>query len=108
MARSVDDPSSRYVNGGQTETLNKRLGWWERRSIDRDENDIEIVLSGEFDRRPDLLAERAYGKQSYMWFILQYNNILDPSEEFVTGATIRLPNPSRVTLDIMIEPTGGV
>lgn len=107
MASSNDDTNSRYVQGGSAEIVGNKLGWWERRIISTDESDIEIVIDNEFHQRPDKLAAKAYGKQSYMWFILQYNNILDPIVEFVEGATIRLPLPNRTLLDIMTnQPTG--
>lgn len=107
MAKSYDDVSSRYVQGGNSYISGQKLGWWDKREFDKDQSDVEITLDNEFHQRPDKLAAKAYGKQSYMWFILQYNNILDPMEEFVQGATIRLPLPNRVLLDIMTEQPGG-
>jgi len=107
MARSVDDVNSRYVQGGTTSVSGRKLGWWDKRSFESDQSDIEITIDNEFHKRPDKLAFRAYGKQSYMWFILQYNNILEPNEEFIEGAKIRLPLPNRVFLDIMTEQPGG-
>ena len=108
MASSINDGDSRYVQGGDTVKQPSRLGWWERRIIPEAENDVLITIEAEFDRRPDKLAARAYGNQKYMWMILQYNNILDPNEEFITGKEIRLPLPERVVLDIMVRKIGGV
>jgi hypothetical protein len=54
-----------------------------------------------YDRRPDLLAYDVYGRADFEWVILQYNNIVDVNEEFVTGATIIMPNRMRIIGDIM-------
>ena len=107
MARSVDDRTSRYVHGGNTTTFDNRLGWWERRDIPQDEEDQKVIINQEYHRRPDKMAFDIYGRASYMWFILQYNNILDDKTEFIEGKEIRLPNISRVTLDIFNKQTGG-
>lgn len=111
MARtnnSADNGLSRYVQGGDVERYPNRLGWWERRVIERAEDDIPITLSNSFDKRPDLLAFTLYGKPNYGWLILQYNNIVDINEEFVTGKEILVPSPARVSLAIMTNQPGGV
>lgn len=107
MSRSVDDKNSRYVHGGSTSVFEKRLGWWERRSLRQDENDLRLVIDSRYHRRPDLLAFDMYGKSSLMWLVLQYNNILDDKIEFVEGKELRLPSRQRVTLEILNKQSGG-
>lgn len=97
---SLKSPLSRYVQGGTTQMLGNKLGWWERTILFARADDISFPLTAKYHQRPDLLAHAAYGKASYMWLVLQYNNILDVNTEFVEGKMISLPSPSRVTFEI--------
>lgn len=104
---STDNRYSRHVQGGTTDIYNKRLGWWERRKILQQDDDFIITIR-EFEvGRPDLLSYRVYGKATYAWLVLQYNNIVDPITELVAGTTVRLPSRERLTLDIVTKPEGG-
>jgi len=105
---STENILSRYVQGGDTERFTNRLGWWERRNLSRRGDDITITISNLFHLRPDLMAHSLYGQTNYAWLILQYNNIVDVNEEFVVGKEIVVPSPSRVSIDIMTNQTGGV
>lgn len=97
---SLKTPLSRYVQGGTTEMLGTKIGWWERTILFERSDDIKFTLTSKYHQRPDLLSFAAYGKTSYMWLILQYNNILDINIEFVEGKEIALPSPSRVSFEI--------
>lgn len=102
MARkSTDDINSRYIQGGTTEVFPNRLGWWERRTFPSDVSDVEYTIPEKYNLRPDLLAYDIYGKSDYFFLVLQYNNILDVNEEFVTGKIIMLPDPQRVALEMV-------
>lgn len=103
---SVDYRNSRYVQGGDVEIFPTRLGWWERRIIETADDDLTLLITSDFDKRPDLLAYNLYGKAALSWIILQYNNILDINTEFVAGKTITVPSPARVVLDITTQSTG--
>lgn len=94
---------SRYVQGGNTDIFSNRLGWWEQLDLKENQfNDIIISpLIAAYDKRPDLLSFAVYGRTDFEWVILQYNNIVDINEEFVTGATIIMPNKMRILGDIM-------
>lgn len=106
--KSTDDFNSRYVQGGSTEVYNTRLGWWERRPLRKDPSDIEYTIPMKYDRRPDWLSYDFYGKTDYyLVAILQYNNILDINEEFITGRKILLPTPQRLMMEIMTQKVGG-
>jgi len=102
---SLKKKYSRYVQGGQTETNDIGIGWWERR-LDIDVNttdEIILTITTSVDRRPDIVSKIYYGRKDLDWFILQYNNIVDINEEFVTGRTIRIPSKSRVLLNLLTK-----
>lgn len=106
---SVDDPNSRYVQGGTTDVYPKRLGWWERSPPVFSSDDYLITsLDPKYNRRPDLLAYDLYGKAVLQWVVLWYNTIVDINEEFVTGASIRCPSSARLFSSIMTSATGGL
>lgn len=104
---SVDNRNSRYVQGGDTNRLNNRLGWWERRTFTRQDDDIRIVIEQNEGKRPDLISYRIYGKAIYAWLILEYNNIVDVETEMLPGKELFLPTQQRLILDIITRPTGG-
>lgn len=104
---STDNRSSRMVQGGLTDRYNNRLGWWEKRILERQDNDFILTVQEYEANRPDLISYRVYGKAQYAWLVLQYNNIVDPVTELVTGAEIYLPTQSRLVLDIITKPVGG-
>ena len=100
MARnSINNANSRYSKGGVTETYPTRLGWWERFIFPTSTSDVDYTIESKYSKRPDLLSYDVYGTPSYMWVILQYNNILDINTEFVEGASIVLPAPQRVKME---------
>jgi len=105
--KSTDNRNSRYVQGGTTEIYNNRLGWWEKRVFPRQDDDIRLVVFDIEASRPDLIANRIYGKAIYAWVVLQYNNIVDPEQELVAGKELFLPTQERLILDIITKPTGG-
>ncbi len=86
--------NSRYVKGGKTDTTNNRTGWWERRVYKKDPSDIQITISNKYFRKPHLIAFDMYGKAELMWFVMQYNDILDVGE-FTVGKIISLPTKNR-------------
>lgn len=104
---SANNTTSRYVQGGVTDVYNNRLGWWEAFTISPAADDISLTLDSKYNTRPDLLAYDMYGKSILMWIVLQYNNIVDINEEFITGATITIPSKSRVFSSILVNHEGG-
>lgn len=106
--KSTLNPRSRYVHGGTTYEYADRLGWWEREIFQPDSEDEEFTITPEYDKRPDLLSKDKYGTRRYFWIILQFNNIFDINEEFITGKVIRLPSPHRVLIDITNKTLGGI
>lgn len=110
LTNSVFNAKSRYVQGGDTEVYEERLGWWERDfyTIEKDDSDNIIKIARDFDKRPDLFAAEYLGRSDLMWVILQFNSIVDINEEFVAGKKIRLPTPERAMFDFFNNRTGGI
>ncbi len=90
----------RFVNGGKTDDLGNRLGWWERVKFKSSPSDVPLELGAKYNMRPDLLAYDLYGKSSLSWFVLQYNHVLDITE-FVTGLQLILPTKSRLFREML-------
>jgi hypothetical protein len=87
---------SRMLNGGTTSTKGDKLGWWERKTFEKNiSSDIRVIIPDVYDRRPDLLAFFLYRNPKLAWLILQYNNIVDIEEEFTTGTEIIAPSRTR-------------
>lgn len=104
---AVNNRNGRYTQGGTTDRFSNRLGFWERRKLVQRDSDITHIIQPAEDRRPDLVSAHVYGKDIYIWIVLQFNNIVDIETEFVAGRELRLPNPQRLALDIISRPTGG-
>lgn len=104
---STKNRNSRYVQGGLTDIYNKRLGWWEKRLLEKQNDDFVFAILKEEAGRPDLISQRVYGKAIYAWLVLQYNNIVDPEVELVPGKVITMPSQTRLTLDIITKAEGG-
>jgi hypothetical protein len=104
---SANNTVSRYVQGGVTDVYANRLGWWDGFTFPPSSDDVSFTLESKYNQRPDLLAYDMYGKSLLVWFVLQYNGIVDINEEFITGAVIRLPTKSRLFSSIMIYQEGG-
>lgn len=105
---SVKQAKSRYTQGGETERFQNRLGWWERFPMPQRDDDLFITISAQYDKRPDRLAADYFGSSLLMWIVLQYNNIVDINEEFVSGKEIRLPEVTRALLEFTGKAVGGV
>jgi len=105
--KSTDNRNSRYVQGGTTDIYNNRLGWWERRKFERQDDDIRYIVGSIEVGRPDVISDIVYGKAIYAWLVLQYNNIVDVETELVIGKELFLPTQDRLILDIITKPTGG-
>jgi hypothetical protein len=95
--------NSRYVQGGTTDiigtnTTGNILGFWdEREDVPINQvDDIQFVLTSDYNLRPDKIASDYYGRTDVTWEILNYNQIIDVNEEFITGAMIRIPSAIRL------------
>lgn len=99
--RSDQQYLGRYSYGGTSTVSGNSITWWERSSFSTSSTDVPFTITKSYALRPDKLAYDMYGKASLMWFILQYNNIVDINEEFVVGNTILLPTKTRVFTDLL-------
>lgn len=101
MIKSTQRKHSRYVQGGVTDSSADKLGFWDRTPMQKSDSDEVITLDSKYQHAPWLLAHEKYGTVELMWFIFQYNDILDPATEFVAGTRIRLPLSSRVQIELL-------
>lgn len=92
---------SRYLLGGRSVILLDRIGWWDRTIFATSVDDVQLIIGPKYHQKPHLVANDIYGKSDLMWFVLQYNNIIDVTTEFVTGITITLPLPRRLQMDLL-------
>lgn len=103
MVSSTQSRIGRYKQGGTTDILPSRLGWWERRAFSSSFDDITVKITPTYISRPDLIAFDVYGRANLMWVVLQYNNIVDIHEELVEGRTIKLPSVRRLQTEILTK-----
>ncbi|KKN58215.1 hypothetical protein LCGC14_0554350 [marine sediment metagenome] len=68
------------------------------RSIPADDTDELIVLSPQFNERPDLLSNELYGTPDLWWVFTVRNpdTIIDPIYDFVTEIEIFVPTRQRI------------
>jgi hypothetical protein len=99
---SLDRKYSRLVAGGTTELIGNFLGWWEKADIPTNFlDDGKFTITKEFEHRPDKIAYYVYGREDFMWLVLQYNNIVDINEELVSGKVLKLPSYSRAMYNLV-------
>ena len=99
--KSTDVANSRYAQGGSTEVKGNTIGWWERKPLPKSPLDVTFVITKRYAGRPDLVAFDMYGKTTLMWVVLQYNAILDLTEDFCEGTVITLPTRSRLFSELL-------
>lgn len=104
---SIQKRLSRYTQGGTTERLGDKLGWWERRNIVLDDiNEIVYTIDIQTNKRPDKVAHQYFNSTELEWVILEYNNIVDVNEEFIYGKKILIPSNQYVRTAIITRPVG--
>jgi len=104
---NVTQGNTRYTRGGVSDVYNTRVGWWERNVLGEDATDLFFDVSSKTALRPDLIAYEVYGSTTYMWVVLQFNNIIDVNETLIEGATIKLPTPTRLNTVLLANSSGG-
>lgn len=105
---SLKRRNSRYVQGGTTDKFANRLGFWQRRTFPKHDTDEIFTLDAKYQGKPWLLAHDKYQDVELMWFILQYNTILDVDTEFVAGKQLRLPTASRLFMDLLSREASSI
>lgn len=87
---------TRMLDGGISEIKGNKIGWWERRTLQKNSvTDRIILITEKYDKRPDLMARDYLGSTRLMWIVLQYNNIVDIEQEFVLGKEVIIPSRTR-------------
>jgi hypothetical protein len=103
---SLDNKNTRYVQGGISTLKQNSIAWWNRAPDFTKRSDTDIIIFSLpvlYAGRPDLLAFDLYQNNNLEWVILQYNNIVDINEEFVTGAYLIVPSKDRLFSSMLIK-----
>ena len=69
-----------------------------RKSLNLEENegDSFIIVSQEYENRPDLLSYHLYDIPDLWWVIYEFNGIHDPFFDLKAGTRLRIPELERV------------
>lgn len=89
---------SRYTGGVFTLDIDNEEFLVLRNNLVLDERDDDsfITVEGRFERRPDLVSQKVYGRPDLGWAIMDVNNIRQPMFELTTGQELRIPALQRV------------
>lgn len=90
-------PSSRYVNSDLVYYNSDNRKYLTFKTFKRPQqqsspNDRFYVISAGVAYRPDVVAKKIYGRESFWWILLLANNMSDIME-FSAGKTITIPSP---------------
>ena len=86
---------SAYNKTGFTSWYTSTMIW---PKINNDPSDKIVILSKEYEKRPDKLAYDLYGTANLFWvFSIRNSFIVDPIEDFIAGIEIIIP--SKATLE---------
>lgn len=99
MAKTFYAKSSPYY---KTPVFDRQMGYFNKRNIPADINDITYEIEPQYAYRPDLLAYDLYGSAK-LWWVFETRNIdslKDPIFDFVPGLKIKLPQ--KPTIDALI------
>jgi hypothetical protein len=64
--------------------------------LEEDSTDTFIIVTQQYEKRPDLVSNDAYGTTDLWWAIYEFNNIRDPLFELKSGQILRIPALDRV------------
>lgn len=89
---------SRYTGGQVTKNRSDKDFLILRRPLNlkEDEGDVFVQVTQELEKRPDLVASKAYGNPDLWWVIYEFNNIRDPFFDLKAGMLLRIPALERV------------
>jgi hypothetical protein len=93
--------SNRYDTGGVTEQFNNGNGFWKRTDFTKSYDDISITINKRYSTKPWMVSYDYYNNPNLGWFVLQYNDILDVTSEFVIGKTIKIPTANRLKMSML-------
>lgn len=89
---------SRYTNGQVTKTRSLKDFLILRRPLNlaEDDGDVFVLVTQELEKRPDLVAAKAYDNPDLWWVIYEFNGIRDPLFDLKQGMLLRIPALDRV------------
>jgi hypothetical protein len=89
---------SRYTNGQVTKNRALKDFLILRRplSLAEDDGDVFVLVTQELEKRPDLVAAKAYDNPDLWWVIYEFNGIRDPFFDLKQGMLLRIPALDRV------------
>ena len=98
-------PSKFYANTSpyyKTPVYENFMGYYQKRNIPADVNDITYEIEPQYANRPDLLSYDLYGRAKLWWVFAMRNidSLKDPVFDFVPGLKIKLPQ--KPTIDAVI------
>lgn len=91
-------PLSRYTNGIVTSNRSGVNFLFLRRPLKlaEDDGDVFVMVTQDLEKRPDLVAYKAYGNPTLWWVIYEFNQIRDPFFGLKAGMLLRIPALERV------------
>ncbi len=89
---------SRYTGGQVTKNRSGKDVLILRRPLNltEDDGDVFVQVTQDMEKRPDLVAAKAYNNSDLWWVIYEFNNIRDPFFGLKAGMLIRIPALERV------------
>lgn len=89
---------SRYTNGLVTKNRSLQDFLILRRPLNlaEDDGDVFVLVTQELEKRPDLVAAKAYSNPDLWWIIYEFNGIRDPFHDLRSGMLLRIPALDRV------------
>lgn len=89
---------SRYTNGQVTKNRSGKDLLILRRPLNlaEDDGDVFVMVTQELEKRPDLVAAKAYDNPDLWWVIYEFNGIRDPFFDLKQGMLLRIPALDRV------------
>lgn len=65
-------------------------------NLEQSEDDTFVVVTQEYEKRPELLSSKVYGTPHLWWVIYEFNSIMDPLFDLKTNQILRIPSLDRV------------
>lgn len=106
-SNSLFNKYSRYVGGGETESANDFIEWWERSILPGSDTDTRYIVENFYEGRLDLIASVFYDEPRFWWIIAQYNSVLDPFAEITAGRVLYIPAKDRI-MSMIATKKGGI
>ena len=90
--------NTRYTNGIIVKNRSNKQFLVLRKSLNllEDSTDTVVLVTQEYEKRPDLLSNTAYGTPDLWWAIYEYNQIRDPFFDLKAGQILKIPELNRL------------